>query len=130
MFKYFTALFMILAISGQILAGVCACIESEGTPKHKCCKRAPGIDTSMTAKGCCDEDLCNSNVDRVPRRSSENAIYSFAGSIEEPNSVQAFPLRPLKKLLIPTWAALPIDGHRLKFARPPTLYLRHNSFLI
>src|SRR5688572_22603815 len=69
------ALFFILALAGQVLAGVCVCLDDKGgsNSKMSCCLRKKARQPSMKKKMCCDSP-CGQTGDTLPRSHSESSV--------------------------------------------------------
>jgi hypothetical protein len=124
------ALFFILALAGQVLAGVCVCLDekSGGDSKMSCCLRKKAHQPSMKKKSCCDSP-CGQTGETLPGSHSES-------SVKIPIVVR----KAVEKLLISLTprsdhAALPpvlkrTGNAALQNPSPPVLYLRNHAFLI
>jgi hypothetical protein len=126
--KRFAALFFTLALASQVLANVCGCLD-EGASKHKCCKKTGSFNTTIAPKGCCDEEDCRITREDVPSSTSDNGLVKFVSGAEMAGGgklVRPSVIFSRKRSLVPT----PFVDQRIKFARPPDLYLRNHSFLI
>ena len=128
MLKRLAAIFFVFVIAGQVSAGVCGCVGGESESKHSCCKRDKLAGDSIRSKGCCDTDCMVRQSDRpIQDRTTHQANLEFQSADE--------PLKVLKltfeRIQVPrTVTVMHFFNHRLKFARPPALYLRHHAFLI
>ena len=130
MVRWITSLFLLLAFTGQVWAGVCACTEDHGD-SHSCCKPDKSGKSTFSAKPCCSSDCESISGSQIPGKKSER-VLSDPQSQQQPPDVPpaawfAYPLSETRaNSLLPK-----LQGDRLKLARPPdALYLRHHSFLI
>jgi hypothetical protein len=128
MMKRLATFLFILVIAGQVSAGVCGCVGGESKSKHSCCKRAKKAVDSIQKKSCCGSDCMARQSDRpVQDRRSPQARLQFQ-SVDEPLHVPKFTFERTtadRAVLVNDFT-----NHRLKYARPPELYLRHHAFLI
>jgi hypothetical protein len=131
MLKHIAALLFILVLAGQVLAGVCVCLDGKGSghASMTCCKRKKAVTPSMKKKSCCGS-LCSQPVnDNLPRSLSESSIkipIAVRTAVEKliislnPRSIQAMhppvPKRAREALLLKS--------------NPPELYLYNHAFLI
>ena len=128
MLKRLTAIFFIFLIAGQVSAGVCGCLSDVSQPQHSCCRHKRSANDAVRRKGCCDNDCAMSQSERLPQ---DRTITSF----EITSKAVAQPLTPkvenFTAVAVPNMAfAVTAGDHRLKYSRPPELYLRHHAFLI
>ena len=129
MLRRLAALLFVFALAGQVMASVCVCFESVNAAKHKCCIKTGSQATSVTPKGCCDEENCQISGQSVLGRATGNRLVNFVPTAEpagEGKLLRPFAIFSVPKDLVPA----PFVDQRIKFARPPDLYLRHHSFLI
>jgi hypothetical protein len=128
MVKRLAAFLFVLVIAGQVSAGVCGCIGGESKSKHSCCKRAKKTVDSIQKKSCCGVDCMARQSDRpVQDRRAPQGGLQFQ-SADEPQEVIRFTFER-----IAVRQTVPLNfftNHRLKYERPPELYLRHHAFLI
>ena len=128
MVKRLAAFLFIFVIAGQVSAGVCGCMGGESNSKHSCCKREKGGVDSIRAKGCCDTDCMARQSDRpVQDRRAPQPQLHFQTAVE-PVEVLKFVFD--RVAVRRTVSVNRFTNHRLKYARPPELYLRHHAFLI
>ena len=128
MVKRLAAFLFIFVIAGQVSAGVCGCVGGESESKHSCCKREKGAGDSIRAKGCCDADCLIRQSDRpVQDRRAPQTVLQFQ-TADEPVEVLRFTFE--RAAVHVTVSVNHFTNHRLKYARPPELYLRHHAFLI
>lgn len=127
MLRRFVAILFVLALAGQIYAGVCGCMGGESEAAHACCKPKTAIENSIQGKACC-ETVCamSHSEDLVADRLETIAKITFQAS--EPAIVPSF-------AFLPTYTVHTSDAPtrillRAAYVRPPELYLRHRAFLI
>ena len=128
MVKRFIALLFIFVIAGQVSAGVCGCLGAASKPKHSCCKRKKAAADVMSAKGCCGTNCMV--------RQSEKVVQDRTASVPEikfqaetsATQVTASVFKPIVSRGPVVQA--PFANHRLKYPRPPDLFLLHRAFLI
>lgn len=130
MVKWITSLLLLIAISGQVWAGVCGCFD-EHNDSHSCCKPDKSGKPSLAAPPCCAADCESIASSQIPGKNVERVSPEPASKLIEREVAAAFRLEfPIAKTRSAVSATHP-SGHRLKFARPPdALYLRNHSFLI
>ena len=131
MLKRLTALFFIFALAGQVLAGVCVCLDGKGAGKVKtsCCPLKKAKKNSVSKKTCCDS-TCVKKGENFPRSQSESpvkiplmvrkAVEKFVASLDERFVSTEFAPQP-KGIL---------QSSPRKPANPPDLYLQNHAFLI
>ncbi|KXK07360.1 MAG: hypothetical protein UZ17_ACD001000017 [Acidobacteria bacterium OLB17] len=128
MLRRFAAIIFVLALAGQIYAGVCGCIGAENKNAHSCCKPKASVENSMQGKACCETACTMSNSQNiVPDRLETLAKVTFA-AIEPASPVAAFDFSPTPaayKHIAPQVTAISAAD-----LRPPELYLRHHAFRI
>jgi hypothetical protein len=130
MFKRFAVLFFILVVAGQAWAGICGCLNTQAQPSHSCCKRSKKSSvTTVASKGCCDQDCSWSAGQRTPLSQSENSAVDVSSKVKAQPLTRIVWSLPILAVEQPVQAA-PYLNHRLRYSRPPDLYLRHHSFLI
>jgi hypothetical protein len=137
MLKRLAALLFIFVLAGQVLSGVCVCLEGIGDEsdphaKMACCKREKSVGTSVSAVACCDAPCGSEGSDRS----------KFPGSQSESNvKIPAPVLAAVEKFinllsgLPPNYASPPAIPKRagkppLRLSHPPNLYLQNHAFLI
>ncbi|MBV6495104.1 MAG: hypothetical protein DYH05_07840 [Acidobacteria bacterium ACB1] len=127
MLRRLSAILFILALAGQIYAGVCGCMGGESEAAHACCKPKTAVENSMQGKACCETVCAMSHSENtVPDRLETIAKITFQAS--EPPTVPTFAFAPrsvVRTSNTPTRVLL--DAAHV---RPPELYLRHRAFLI
>jgi hypothetical protein len=128
MVKRLTAFLFILVIAGQVSAGVCGCIGGESKPQHSCCKRAKKAVDSISKKSCCDTDCAARQSDRPVQDRTASQAKLQSQTSDEPR--EALPFTFERTAIIRAVPVTHFTNHRLKYARPPELYLRHHAFLI
>jgi hypothetical protein len=128
MLKRLAALLFIFVMAGQVSAGVCGCLGGENRAQHSCCKRKKMSRDAISAKSCCETDcLVRHSEKLVQDRTQAGPKIKFQAA--------ASPVKPGLALLLPTTTRIavvvsPYSDHRLKYARPPELYVRHRALLI
>ena len=130
--KWLTSLVILLALTGSVWAGVCGCF-SDQHKTHSCCKKDNSGGDFMSAKTCCSADCETviSAASKTPQKqNSDNShLKAPAQAAEAPVLFRAEWLARVFPADMPRPKARTGDK-RLRFARGPDLYLRHNSFLI
>lgn len=122
------ALLFIIAIVGQFYAGVCGCVGGGAQPRHSCCKRQKTVGDVISRKNCCpSECLLQPSEKPLQDRVQATAKIKFEtvkAAVETPRS-------SFERIVVVDVVRLPpFSNHRLKYPRPPELYLRHRAFLI
>ena len=130
MAKWITSLVMLVALTGQVWAGVCSCLHEKGDV-HSCCKPDNSGKTSMAAKGCCSVDCEAMSTGKASAYKSSRVTPTKVAlertTIESVRLAWSAP----KFVTIRTDSTNSYFSHSHTLARPPdALYLRHNSFLI
>lgn len=130
MLKRLTALFFILALAGQVLAGVCMCLDEKGGGKAKmsCCLKKKSIQNSISKKSCCDS-LCGQTSDTFPRSHSESGVkipVVVRKAVEK--LVISLDTRSKSAMFSPVLKTTE-NASPLLF-KPPILYLKNHAFLI
>jgi hypothetical protein len=130
--KWLTTLVILLALTGSVWAGVCGCF-SEQQKSHSCCKKDKSVGDYMSAKTCCSADCETviSAASKTPQKQNSDNSHLKA-PFEAAEGAEAFKVEWLSRVFraeAPRPKARTGDN-RLRFARGPDLYLRHNSFLI
>jgi len=128
MLKRLTAIFFVFLIAGQVSAGVCGCLCGESEPRHSCCLHQKSANDTVRQKGCCDNDCAMSQSERLPQDRTVTSFKLNSKAVAEPATpkLENF-IRIVTQNAAVTIAAV---DHRLKYSRPPELYLRHHAFLI
>lgn len=131
MFKRLAVLLFILVVAGQAWAGICGCLNMQAQPSHSCCKRSSKKTSaaSLSPKGCCDQDCYWTTSQKTPRSQSENSAIDVTSRLKAEPVARIVWSLPALTIGQPVPAA-PYFNHRLRYSRPPDLYLRHHSFLI
>jgi hypothetical protein len=128
MLKRIAAILFIFVVAGQVSAGVCGCFGEGSNLRHSCCKREKaGID-SMRPTTCCDSECAMQPSERVLQDRTEPAAKVTFETVTSSSAIQHLSFRPIAALKPFDFA--PFANHRLKYSRPPELYLRHHAFLI
>ena len=130
--KWLTSLIILVGLTGSVWAGVCGCF-SEEHKAHSCCRKSIDGTDSMGAKGCCSAD-CETIIaaaGKTPQKqNADNTnLRAPANAAATPETVR---IEWLARI-VPIELARPYlrtGDNRLRLARGPDLYLRHNSFLI
>jgi hypothetical protein len=128
MLKRLVAIFFIFVIAGQVSAGVCGCLGAESQPRHSCCKRQKPTVDALRQKGCCDSECALSQSERLPQERTNTTVKLTLKAVTEPALPRLERFAPLAIDNIEQTVG--IVDHRLKYSRPPELYLRHHAFLI
>lgn len=129
--KWLTSLVILLALTGSVWAGVCGCLSEQKTG-HSCCKKDTSGGDYMSAKSCCSADCetIAASAGKTPQKNSDLSHFKApAPAAEAPDTFKIEWLTRVFRAEAPR--SKPRTGdNRLRFARGPDLYLRHNSFLI
>ena len=126
MLKRLAAIVFILAIAGNLSAAVCGCVGGDKTV-HSCCKKNSGDRASIRAKGCCGATCAMSHSQSSPQDRTETIKVTFKTPIgAAPAPLVRAAVASVDNFALPA----PFTNHRLKYSRPPELYLRHHAFLI
>ena len=130
--KWLTSLVILLALTGSVWAGVCGCLN-EQQKSHSCCKKDTGGGDYVSARSCCSADCetVTSAATKTPQKQNSDNSHLKAPA-DATGSLETFRPEWLSRVLraeTPRPKARTGDN-RLRFARGPDLYLRHNSFLI
>jgi hypothetical protein len=129
MLKRLTAILFIFIMAGQISVGVCGCLGGDSRPPHSCCEHKKPYNDMMRRKGCCDDNDCAMRQsERLPQdRTNATAKITLKVAVEPTMpKLESFEPVTLRSFVLSTAAV----DHRLKYSRPPDLYLRHHAFLI
>jgi hypothetical protein len=128
MLKRLVAIIFVFVVAGQVSAGVCGCVGGGNKSIHSCCKRDKIAGDSIRNKGCCDAECMVRQSDRpVQDRRAPQAELQFQ-TADEPLDVLKFTFE--RVAVRRAVSSNHFTNHRLKYARPPELYLRHHAFLI
>ncbi|MEO8574867.1 MAG: hypothetical protein ABI481_12950 [Pyrinomonadaceae bacterium] len=128
MLKRLAAVLFIFVIAGQVSAGVCGCLGDESNTQHSCCKRNKlGVD-EMRAPRCCDTNCAASASEKVAQDRGERAAKTQFKQTLEPAAVQRVSFQTFPVVRPVTVSAF--SDHRLKYSRPPDLFLLNRAFLI
>lgn len=130
MLKWITSVILLLTVTGQVWAGICGCFDDH-SGVDLCCKSDESGKASFSAKTCCAADCASISSNDTPGQAGSDRSASKPYSSDKLVPVVAA-VRPAV-MIIPLRPAMNRAefGHRLKFARPPTLlFVRHSSFLI
>lgn len=130
MLQRLIALFFILTLAGQVLAGVCVCLDEKGGSRLKtsCCLRKKAGQPSIKKNICCNTP-CGESGDTIPGSQSESSI-KIPVVVRKAVERLLFSLAPRA-----VSAALPnvlrlSENASQKISKPPILYLRNHAFLI
>jgi hypothetical protein len=127
MFKRVATLIFVLAVTGQAFARVCGCFAIEGK-MHSCCKPHNAKRDSVYPKGCCDDECLTRASERTSQGRAEVLAKIPAAAKAGSAPAQTFSFVPIAANTEPKIS--PFGEHRLKYSRPPELYLRNHAFLI
>jgi len=127
MLKRVATLIFVLAVTGQAFAGVCGCFAIEAK-MHSCCKPHNAKRDSLYPKGCCDDECLTRASERTSQGRAEVLTKITVAAKAGSAPAQAFSFLPIATRTEPTIS--PFSDHRLKYSRPPELYLRNHAFLI
>lgn len=130
MLQRLAAVFFILALAGQVLAGVCACLDEGGSSHSKmpCCLKKKAQETSVSKKKCCDA-VCGQTGENLPRSHSETSVKIpivirkaveklIVGLDPKVNHAAFLPVRNRAENVSPL------------LSKPPVIYLQNHAFLI
>jgi hypothetical protein len=122
-------LMLLLAFAGQALAAACPCAPDGGRAVHSCCKPDSSDAAYFTMKGCCESPACSmSDGGQAYAKSERPAFHQKPVSIAQPRAVPV-----VTAVTAPEprpFSDRRPNGHRLRNARAPDLYVRHHAFLI
>jgi hypothetical protein len=97
-------------------------------PRHSCCKREKGERNAVRTKGCCDTNCSTQQSDTVVQVRTEPTAKIKFEPITVTAAIPRLAFEPdIHFGFVPK---PPFANHRLKYSRPPELYLRHHAFLI
>ena len=127
MLRRLIAVFFVLALAGQIYAGVCGCVGGKSESAHACCKPKTAIENSMQGKTCCETACVMSRSENVvPDRVESFAKISL--QVVQPESiVPAFEFISVLDRKPPSHQLAFHDSEPLS---PPALYVRLHTFRI
>ena len=128
MLKRLVALSFIFFIVGQVSAGVCGCLDDASQPQHSCCKRQKATVEAIRQKGCCDNDCAMQRSEKLPQDRTSASFKITSTAIAQPAAIKLENFTPIATIDIAPVIA--VVDHRLRYLRPPELYLRHHAFLI
>jgi hypothetical protein len=128
MVKRLVALLFILVIAGQVSAGVCGCIGNGGKQKHSCCKRKKVGADSLSRKGCCGTNCMVRQSGRIVQDGTSPAPEIKFQTLRDTTPVIAIGFEPVALHRVVFLANF--SNHRLRYSRPPDLFLLHRAFLI
>ena len=127
MLTRFATLIFVLAVTGQAFAGVCGCFAIEAKT-HSCCKPHNATQASLYPKGCCDTECLTRVTERTSQGRAEVLSRTTVTPVAEPATSFAWSFEPVAAESQAKTSQL--GNHRLKYSRPPELYLRNHAFLI
>lgn len=128
MLKRLVALSFIFFIVGQVSAGVCGCLSRESRPQHSCCKRQKPTVDALRQKGCCDSDCAIQRSEKLTQDRTSTSVKITSKAMAEPAAIKLENFTSIAAVAIAP--VVTVNDHRLKYSRPPELYLRHHAFLI
>ncbi len=129
MLKRFAAILFVLALAGNVWAGLCDCFEGANHSESDCCKRDRSGNTSISKKPCCGSECGESAFVTVNSTLTDTAV-------KIPHQAGLLSINPFffESLGIShpdgSRSAGPHIEYHPQFPRPPNLYIKHNSFLI
>ena len=127
MLKRLAAIIFVLAVTGQAFAGVCGCFAIEGR-HHSCCKPAKVTGEAVRPKGCCDTECLKRSAELTSQSRTEATVKI---NFEARPTTAAVPTFSFEPVVADSYVTISqFADHRLKYSRPPELYLRHHAFLI
>jgi len=128
MLRRFAAIIFVLALAGQIYAGVCGCMGGESETAHACCKPKTAVENSMQGSMCCETACAMSHSENiVPDRLETLAKITFQA--DEPAAATT-PFSFGTRSVAHNINAPPRVVRDAASLRPPELYLRHRAFRI
>lgn len=127
MLRRLIAVFFVLALAGQIYAGVCGCVGGKSELEHACCKPKTAVENSMQGKACC-ETICamSQSENTVPDRLETLAKITL--QVVEPESI--VPTFEFSSVIDRKPLSQPSNFHDAEPLRPSALYLRLHAFRI
>ncbi|MBA3354150.1 MAG: hypothetical protein H0U23_17300 [Blastocatellia bacterium] len=130
MFKRLAAILFILVMVGHVSASVCGCFGGSREDTHSCCKRQKVSGDSIKTKGCCDTNCMVQQSEKLAQDRTQAATkikLKFQPSVKSSAGGQTVftPIATPMAVVVSAYS-----HHRLKYARPPELYLRHQALLI
>jgi hypothetical protein len=129
MLRRLAAFVFLLSITGQVYAGVCGCLGGESQDQHSCCKREKVDRNVMSRKGCCETDCMVQQSSKLAQDRTASILRIELPTADEPvSTTPRMRFRPVAIVALRPTAS--ITDQRLKFPRPPDLYLYHRAFLI
>ncbi|HSI89279.1 MAG TPA: hypothetical protein VK918_09495 [Pyrinomonadaceae bacterium] len=126
--KRLAVLVFLLAIVGNVWAGVCHCLADDDHGRASCCKREKIDDPAFSAQPCCGEE-CGPPLSSAIRAVQADQLAKISFTLQPAEQFHFQPKVESKG----TNAYVPGDraaARRLYLPRPPELYLVHQSFLI
>src|SRR4029078_12542220 len=94
-------------------------------PPHSCCRHKKSATDSVRRKGCCDNDCAMSQSERLPQDRTITSFKITSKAVAEPLTPK---VEKFTAVAVPNMAfAVTASDHRLKYSRPPELYLRHHA---
>ena len=96
--------------------------------RHSCCRREKSDRDALQRKGCCDNDCVIRQSENLPQDRTNSGTEITLRAVAEPSAVTLDCFAPF--VVQDTRAAVDPVDYRLKYSRPPELYLRHHAFLI
>jgi hypothetical protein len=126
--KRLAVLVFLLAIVGNVWAGVCHCLTDDDHGRASCCKREKVEEPSFSAQPCCGDE-CGPPLSTGIRAVQADQLTKISFTLQP---VEDFYFQPKVEstgisAYVPGDLAAP---GRLYLPRPPELYLVHQSFLI
>ena len=122
------ALFFILTLAGQVMAGVCVCLDETSGKKTSCCLRKKAQQPTMKKKPCCSTP-CGESGETIPGSQSESSVkvpLVVRKAVEK--FVTSFAPRAVYTAAPNVLTLDETDAP--KISKPPILYLRNHAFLI
>jgi hypothetical protein len=128
MLRRLAAILFVFVIAGQVSAGVCGCLGGANKPRHSCCEPKQTGPDAMRPPNCCDEDCMVRQAEKLPQDRTQPAAKIKFQVIAKEAPVLRSTLQRIEART--SLGDSPYSDQRLKYSRPPNLYLRHHAFLI
>lgn len=128
MFRRAATILFLFAITSSVWAETCVCFPSFKT-EDNCCRRKTSERPALEGKGCCGENTCGVANQADPASVSDSSASKGYSSVQPLPNHQPTPYR-VEIRALPIFVRSAFVDHRLRYARPPNLYVRYSSFLI
>jgi hypothetical protein len=131
MLQRLIAFFFVLTLAGQVLAGVCVCLENGadgGHAKMSCCAKKKSVQPAMKKKACCDAP-CGEAGESLPRSHSESQVKIPVIVRKAVEKLIAAVAPRMDRAAFQPAANRENNASPLYF-KPPVIYLQNHAFLI